>query len=162
MDAIHPMYNPQMPFFLSVSARDVAFYTLLDMVSIILSMKEFPEPLRRNWQMRMPDNYTTCVKLPTTVTSQLARWRLKSPVSRLFTQPFFFRRRSKKTSKLHVTGLCEGNSPVTGAFPAQRASNAKNDSIWWRHHTRVMFGFCYHLPSLHPSSTAISSVPVIR
>ena len=32
----------------------------------------------------------------------------------------FFRRRSKKTSKLHVTGLCEGNSPVTGEFPAQK------------------------------------------
>ena len=31
---------------------------------------------------------------------------------------------SKKTSKLRVTGLCEGNSPVTGEFPAQRASNA--------------------------------------
>ena len=42
--------------------------------------------------------------------------------------------RSKKTSKLHVTGLCEGNSPVTGEFPAQRASNAQNVSIWWRHH----------------------------
>ena len=36
-----------------------------------------------------------------------------------------FRRRSKKTSKLRVTGLCEGNSPVTCEFPAQRASNAK-------------------------------------
>ena len=31
-----------------------------------------------------------------------------------------FRRRSKKTSKLRVTGLCGGNSPVTGEFPAQR------------------------------------------
>ena len=30
-----------------------------------------------------------------------------------------FRRRSKKTSKLCVTGLCAGNSPVTGEFPAQ-------------------------------------------
>ena len=29
-----------------------------------------------------------------------------------------FRRRSKKTSKLRVTGLCEGNSAVTGEFPA--------------------------------------------
>ena len=28
-----------------------------------------------------------------------------------------FRRRSKKTSKLHVTGLREGNSPVTGGYP---------------------------------------------
>ena len=28
-----------------------------------------------------------------------------------------FRRRSKKTSKLRVTGLCAGNSPGTGEFP---------------------------------------------
>ena len=41
-----------------------------------------------------------------------------------------FRRRSKKTSKLRVTGLCAGNSPMTGEFAAQRASNAKNVSIW--------------------------------
>ena len=41
-----------------------------------------------------------------------------------------FRRRSKKTSKLCVTGLCA----VTGEFPAQRVSNAENVSIWWRHH----------------------------
>ena len=46
----------------------------------------------------------------------------------------FFRRRSKKTSKLRVSGLCGGNSPVTGEFPAQRASDAGNVSIWWRHH----------------------------
>ena len=44
------------------------------------------------------------------------------------------RRRSKKALKLCVTGLCVGNSPVTGEFPAQRASNAQNVSIWWRHH----------------------------
>ena len=28
-----------------------------------------------------------------------------------------FRRRSKKTSKLRVTGICDGNSPVTLEFP---------------------------------------------
>ena len=50
-----------------------------------------------------------------------------------------FRRGSKKTSKLHVTGLCEGNSPVTGEFPAQRTNNAENVSIWWRHHVT-----CHH------------------
>ena len=38
-----------------------------------------------------------------------------------------FRCRSKKTSKLRVTGLYEGNSPVTG-------NNAEIVSIWWRHH----------------------------
>ena len=43
-------------------------------------------------------------------------------------------RRSKKTSKLCVTGLCVGNSPVTGEFPTQRASITENVSIWWRHH----------------------------
>ena len=31
-----------------------------------------------------------------------------------------FRCRSKKTSKVHVTGLCEGNSLVTSEFPSQR------------------------------------------
>ena len=45
-----------------------------------------------------------------------------------------FRPRSKKTSKLRVTDICAGNSPVTGEFPAQMASNAENVSIWWRHH----------------------------
>ena len=48
-----------------------------------------------------------------------------------------FRHRSQKTSKLRVTGLCEGNSPVTGEFPAQRASNAENVSTWWRHHVPI-------------------------
>ena len=45
-----------------------------------------------------------------------------------------FGRRSKVTSKLRVTGLCVGNSPLTGEFPAQKDSNAENVSIWWRHH----------------------------
>ena len=54
------------------------------------------------------------------------RPRLDYLLSRLF------RLRSKKTSKLRVTG--EGNSPLTGEFPAQRGSNMDNVSIWWRHH----------------------------
>ena len=45
-----------------------------------------------------------------------------------------FRRKSKKTSKLRVTGFCAGNSPVTGEFPAQMATYTENASIWWRHH----------------------------
>ena len=60
----------------------------------------------------------------------------QSPASRLFSQPFI-RAQIKETSKLRVTGLCEGNSPVTGEFPAQRASNAKNIFIWWRHHEKI-------------------------
>ena len=63
---------------------------------------------------------------------------------------------SKKTSKLRVTGLFEGNPPVT---PSQRASNAENASIWWRHHvipitlshfvTISVWGqFCWHVLTL--------------
>ena len=44
------------------------------------------------------------------------------------------RRRPKKTSNPRATGLCEGIPPVTGGFLSQRASNAENVSIWWRHH----------------------------
>ena len=61
-----------------------------------------------------------------------------------FHQPYdcllksLFRRGWKKTSKLRVTGLCVGNSPVTGEFPAQMTSNAENVSIWWRHHAVIL------------------------
>ena len=32
----------------------------------------------------------------------------------------------QRKQKLHITGICEGNSPVTSEFPAQRASNEEN------------------------------------
>ena len=41
---------------------------------------------------------------------------------------------ASQITSLRVTGLCVGNSPVTGEFPAQMASNVENASIWWRHH----------------------------
>ena len=40
-----------------------------------------------------------------------------------------FRSRSKKTRNPRVTGLCAGNSPMTGESPAQIASDAENISI---------------------------------
>ena len=49
-------------------------------------------------------------------------------------------RRSKKISKLPVSGPCEENPPVTGGFPSQRASNAEDVSIWWRHHEPPVSG----------------------
>ena len=45
-----------------------------------------------------------------------------------------FRRRSKKTLKPHIAGICEGNPPVTSGFPSQRASDMENVPIWWSHH----------------------------
>ena len=47
-----------------------------------------------------------------------------------------FRRRWKKTSKLRVNGLCVENSPGTGEFSTQMASDSENVSIWWRHRAR--------------------------
>ena len=74
-----------------------------------------------------------------------------------------FRRRSKKTSKLRVTGLWVGNSPGTGEFPAQMASNAENVSIWWRHHSWLALTLlavqeiCYRIPSI-PNDTSVPGV----
>ena len=42
--------------------------------------------------------------------------------------------KSHIASKLRVTGLCVGDSPVCGEFPEQSASNAEHVSIWLRHH----------------------------
>ena len=72
-----------------------------------------------------------------------------------------FGHRSKKTSKLRVTGLCEGNSLGTGKIPAQMASNAKNICIWWRHHKSPSYqykvsNYRYEIivrPSLHHKQT---------
>ena len=69
--------------------------------------------------------------------------------------------RSKKTSKLRVTGLCEVNSPVTGEFTTQRASNAANVSIWWRHHgVMSMRNTCYVISALVVVETQIEKYMV--
>ena len=58
-----------------------------------------------------------------------------------------FRHRLKKTSKLRMTGLCEGNSPGTGEFPAQMDSNAEYVYILmtssWSHPERMPH-ICIH------------------
>ena len=74
-----------------------------------------------------------------------------------------FRHSSKKISKLRVTGLCERNSPMTGEFPTQRISNAKNVSIWWRHHENALcpqlarHGFT-HIDAIEPSKDMLSKL----
>ena len=86
-----------------------------------------------------------------TLTSYGASWRLKSLPSRLFTQSVV-QSRSKKTSKLRVTGLREGISPVTGIFLTQGASNAKNVSIRWCHHDICTWICINHTIIYHPSA----------
>ena len=87
-------------------------------------------PVARNWT-----RLNTCMSLEIAL-----QWRHDGRDGVSNHQPHecllnrLIRCRSKKTSKLRVTGLCAGNSPETGEFPAQMASNAENVSIWWRHH----------------------------
>ena len=73
----------------------------------------------------------------------------------------YSRRRSKRTSKPRVTGLCEGNSPATGEFPAQSASNAENVSIWWRHHGWIQFRSALEVMPMHTAKSFICFRPVI-
>ena len=56
-------------------------------------------------------------------------------ILRLFTQPFIQTQMKENIKALRHWPLA-GNSPGTGAFPAQMASNAENISIWWRHHVK--------------------------
>ena len=60
-----------------------------------------------------------------TVTSYWVRWHLKSPASRWFAQPFV-QTQIKENNRAPRLWLLWGNSPVTGEFPSQRASNAGN------------------------------------
>ena len=103
-------------------------------------LRSRPWPFRTETESRDKEESTGCK--PTDLYSTLP-WRHNGRDGVSNHQPHhcllngLFRRRSKKTSKLRVTGLCAGNSPVTGEFPAQMASNAENVSIWWRHHEPV-------------------------
>ena len=90
-----------------------------------------------------------------TVTSRWASWRLKSPAYRLFVQPF-------------VQGYIKENIKVKRFWPlwwgihrwpadSQRDNNAKNVSIWWRHHAlpkvmSILHWACADLYVILPSS----------
>ena len=50
----------------------------------------------------------------------------------------------RKYQRSALLAICAGNSPETGEFPAQIASNAENVSIWWRHHEESYDKFVYY------------------
>ena len=83
-----------------------------------------------------------------------------------------FKRWSKKTSQLRVTGLCEGNSPVTGEFPAQKWPETRKvfsfdnaimlyDAFMtlWRHHDSMRtICVCIQQTRPHPNATVSGSL----
>ena len=76
-----------------------------------------------------------------------------------------FRRRSKQTSKVRVTGLCEGNSAGTGEFPAQMASQRGKCfhlmTSWWvtKLHATIISFYSQNKPLLHYHYHYIFVVP---
>ena len=129
----------------------VAEWLLIHVYQGAEAPNDFSTAIQIRWKLRFPltsiqttsslqhsaHDTTTELSWHIAETSKWARWCLKSQASSLFS--CWFRRRSKKTSKLRVTGLCVENSPVTGEFPAQRASNEEDVSIWWCHHDKQNF-----------------------
>ena len=71
-----------------------------------------------------------------------------------------FRRRSKKTSKLRVIGLCAGNSPVPAEFPAQMASNAENLLMTssWKHSNGRQGDMTYYITLYNARASATCPV----
>ena len=88
-----------------------------------------------HWPLAINNSFqdTQCI----TMTSQWAWWRLRSPASRLFTQPFIQMQIKENIKAPRHWPLC-GEFTGTGEFPTQRASHAEYVSIWWRHHDIFM------------------------
>ena len=107
-----------------------------------------------------------------TVTSQWARWRLKSPAYRLLKRLFYGANQRKYQSSTSLAFLKESTGDRW--YTSQKATHAENGSIWWRHHgywyyvllVVITFNSESHtyrdlsnpLPSLHPG---IPKTPLI-
>ena len=95
--------------------------------------KSFSFPYEGHWSVIMINQPRLTWKIIDITVTSWARWRLKSPASRLFTQPFVLAQIKENIQTPRHWPLWE-EPPVTGGFPSQRISNAQNISISWRHH----------------------------
>ena len=85
-----------------------------------------------------------------TMTSWWARWRLKSPASRLLTQPFIQAQIKENIKAPRHWPLCH-LWPVNSRH--KMASNVEYVSIWWRHHESSIMNPIY-LVSCHQSQSS--------
>ena len=96
------------------------------------------------------------------VTSR-ASLSLKSPATRTFLQQFVF------VDIITLLTICEGNPPVAGGFPSQRASNEESVSMSWRHHGSHSYPqqepnifLCSGIPHRNHQSAIMSSIMTAR
>ena len=108
-------------------------FTLMKGTGLMIIIPNTQQSITLQWRHNERDGVSNCQ-------------RLDCLFSDLFTL------RSKKTPKHRVTGLCEGNSPVTGEFPAQMASNAENVPIRWRHHKKCL---TFHTKMISRQTTGV-------
>ena len=113
---------------------------------IPLTKSQNSENICLSWRHHWTTRFIWCVRPLDTITLRFEslltwwytcslQWRLvtvavsQSPATGLS----FTGWHQRKYQKVHITGLCEGNTPVTGGFPSQRTSNTENTFMWWRH-----------------------------
>ena len=85
-----------------------------------------------------------------TVTSWWGRWRLQSPASWWFAQPFV-----QAQIKQNIKALRHWPLWVTGGFPLQMANNAEIFSIWGRHHVTSVALIGQYLSSRRPFTNMV-------
>ena len=81
---------------------------------------------------------------------------LKSMATHLFNQHHIQANTKENIKAPHYLALCEGNSPLTGGFPSQRASNAERVSISWYHNAgEPTEAVCCWLACVDPNPVAM-------
>ena len=96
----------------------------------VMDAAETPTNCQSDWETL---KLMLCVILRITVTSQWAQWRLKSPASSSFAQPFV-RGQIKENIKAPRHWPLLGECTYNRWIPLTKGQCCGNVSIWWRHH----------------------------
>ena len=89
------------------------------------------------------DNFVQCLYSPHYIYnlhlhySDVIMSTIASRISSLNITQSFIQAQIKENIKTPRHWPCAGNSPATGEFPTQMATNAENVSIWWCHYERL-------------------------
>ena len=144
-------FSPWKPRVLRFSVRNMFFWRIQANLDKLFLLTRFVTSIQ-TLQVIILTAFSACSDVKEVDVTNTLQWRHNEHDDVSNHQPHdcllngLFWRKSKKTSKLRVTGLCVGNSPVTGEFHAQMASDAENVSIWLRHHvSSPSHGNAFHI-----------------